>query len=93
MAVFSSLLSNSSVARGLACWDTFATTITDLDFSVAPKVSFIYTFILPEKVAVQRDLTLNQPHQSYIEGSHLLFYSGRLKRVYGWDDSTFTVRK
>ena len=65
--------------------------MTDLGFSVVPKVGSIYTFIPLKDVAVQRDLTLHRPHQSFIEGPRLLVYSRRLKRVYGWDDSTFIM--
>lgn len=90
-SVFSSLLSRSSVARGSVSWDAFAAAMTDLGFSVVPKVGSIYTFVPPETLAVQRDLTLHRPHQSRIEGPRLLVYSRRLKRVYGWDDSTFII--
>ncbi|CAO2652314.1 Nn.00g005970.m01.CDS01 [Neocucurbitaria sp. VM-36] len=90
-AVFSLLLLRSSAARGSISWDAFVAAMTDLSFSVVPKGGSIYTFVPPEKVAVQRELTLHRPHQSRIEGRHLLFYSRRLKQVYGWSDSTFLV--
>ncbi|KAF2786626.1 hypothetical protein K505DRAFT_330229 [Melanomma pulvis-pyrius CBS 109.77] len=92
-AVFSTLLLRSSAPRGSIGWDAFVVAMTDLGFSVIPKVGSIYTFVPPEKMAVRRDLTLHRPHRPCIEGSHLLFYSQRLKRVYGWGDSTFIVRK
>jgi hypothetical protein len=92
-AVFSSLLTTSLAARGSVSWNAFVAAMTDLGFSVVPKVGSIYTFVPSAKVAVQRDLTLHRPHQSCIEGSRLMIYSRRLKRVYGWDDSTFIVRK
>ncbi|KAJ4365871.1 hypothetical protein N0V83_008493 [Neocucurbitaria cava] len=88
-AVFSSLLSRSSAARGSISWDAFVAAMTDLGFSVVPKGGSIYTFVPPEKVPVQRELTLHRPHQSCIEGRHLLIYSRRLKKVYGWNDETF----
>ena len=90
-AVFSKLLSRSSTARGSISWTAFTLAMTDLGFSVIPKVGSIYTFIPPEKMAVQRSITLHRPHQSLIEGRHLLVYSRRLKRVYGWDESMFVV--
>jgi len=90
-AVFSSLLSRSSTARGSISWDAFALAMTDLGFSVNPKVGSIYTFDPPEKMAVQRSLTLHRPHQSHIDGWRLLVYSRRLKRVYGWDELTFVM--
>jgi hypothetical protein len=92
-AVFSSLLSRSSAARGSIGWDGFAAAMTDLGFSIIPKVGSIYTFVPPKGVAVQRDLTLHRPHQSRIEGRRLLVYSRRLARVYGWNDSTFIASK
>ncbi|PSN64315.1 ipa protein [Corynespora cassiicola Philippines] len=90
-AVFSSLLSRSSKSRGSVGWSAFAAAMAELGFSVIPKVGSIYTFVPPESMAVQRDLTLHRPHQACIEGPRLLVYSRRLKRVYGWDDSTFSM--
>lgn len=80
--IFSSLLSRSSVARGSVNWDAFVATITGLGFSVVPKTGSIYTFIPPNKVAIQKNLTLHRPYQSSIEGSRMLFYSRRLNRIY-----------
>jgi hypothetical protein len=65
--------------------------MADLGFSVIPKFGSIYTFSPPENVTVQRDLTLHRPHQSCIEGWRLLVVSRRLKRVYGWDETTFIL--
>jgi hypothetical protein len=92
-AVFSSLLLRSSAARGTVSWDAFAAAMADLGFSIIPKIGSVYTFVPPENMAVQRALTLHRPHQSRIEKLCLLIYSRRLKRVYGWDESTFIVRK
>jgi hypothetical protein len=89
--VFSSLLSRSYTARRLIGWDAFALAMTDLGFTVNPKAGSIYTFVPSERVAVQRSLTLHRPHQSHIEGWRLLLYSRRLKRVYGWDESTLVM--
>jgi hypothetical protein len=89
--VFSLLPSRSSAARGSIGWDAFAAAMTDLGFSMVPKVGSIYTFVPPADVAVQRDLTFHRPHQSRIEGRQLLLYSRRLTRVYGWNNSTFTA--
>lgn len=88
-AVFSTLMSRSSAARGSVSWSTFASAMTELGFSVLPRFGSIYTFIPPSSMAVQRRLTLHRPHQSDIEGSRLLGYSRRLKRMYGWDETTF----
>lgn len=90
-AVFSSLLSRSSAARGSVRWDAFVAAMTELGFSVIPRMGSIVTFVPPEEMQVQRDLTLHRPHQSSIEGPRLLVYSCRLKRAYGWDESTFVV--
>jgi hypothetical protein len=90
-AVFSSLFSRSSVARSPVRWDTFVAAMTDFGFTIDPKVGSIYTFVPPEKTSVRRNITLHRPHQASIEGRTLLIYSRRLKKVYGWDSSTFVV--
>ncbi|KAI8942788.1 hypothetical protein NX059_000831 [Plenodomus lindquistii] len=89
--VLSSLLSRSSTARGSISWDSFVAAMTDVGFSVIPKVGSIYTFVPPEKMTVRRKCTLHRPHKSCIEGVVLLTYSRRLKRVFQWDESTFIV--
>ncbi|KAG9185453.1 hypothetical protein G6011_07997 [Alternaria panax] len=89
--VFSSLFSRSSVARSPVRWEAFVAAMVDLGFTVDPKVGSIYTFVPPEKVSERRDLTLHRPHQASIEGRLLLIYSRRLKKMYGWDSSTFVV--
>jgi hypothetical protein len=88
-AVFSSLFSRSSAARSPVRWDAFVGAMTDVGFSIDPKVGSIYAFVPPEKMTVRRDITLHRPHRSSIEGRLLLIYSRRLKRVYGWESSTF----
>jgi hypothetical protein len=90
-AVFSSLFSRSSAARSPVRWEAFVTAMTDLGFSIDPKVGSIYTFVPPKKMAIRRDITLHRPHQASIEGRLLLIYSRRLKQVYGWDNSTFVA--
>jgi hypothetical protein len=89
--VFSSLFSRSSVARSPVRWDAFMAAMTDFGFTIDPKVGSIYTFVPPEKTSVRRNITLHRPHQASIEGRTLLIYSRRLKKVYGWDSSTFVV--
>ncbi|KAI4645040.1 hypothetical protein J4E93_005839 [Alternaria ventricosa] len=90
-AVFSSLFSRSSAARSPVRWDVFVAAMADFGFTIDPKVGSIYTFVPPEKVSVRRDITLHRPHQASIEGRLLLIYSRRLKKVYGWDSSTFVT--
>jgi len=90
-AVFSSLLSRSAATHGPVNWNAFTAAMADLGFSVIPKFVSIYTFGPPEKVTVQRDLTLHRPHQSITEGWRLLVVSRRLKRVYGWDETAFVL--
>jgi hypothetical protein len=90
-AVFSSLFSRSSAARSPVRWEAFVAAMTDLGFSIDPKVGSIYTFVPPEKMAVHRAVTLHRPHQASIQGRLLLIYSRRLKQVYGWDSSTFAA--
>lgn len=88
-AIFSSLLSRSSAARGSISWDAFSAAMANVGFSIIPKIGSIYTLVPPETLAVQTKLTLHRPHESHIEGPRILIYSRRLKRVYGWDESTF----
>ncbi|OAL51569.1 hypothetical protein IQ07DRAFT_642510 [Pyrenochaeta sp. DS3sAY3a] len=88
-AIFSSLLSRSSEARGSISWDAFSAAMADVGFSIMPKVGSIYTLVPPEHLVVHAKLTLHRPHESHIEGPGILIYSRRLKRVYGWDESTF----
>ena len=90
-AVFSSLFSRSSAARSPVRWEAFVAAMTDLGFSIDPKVGSIYTFVPPDQILVQRDITLHRPHQASIEGRLLLIYSRRLKKTYGWDSSTFVA--
>jgi hypothetical protein len=90
-AVFSSLFSRSSTARSPVRWEAFVAAMIDLGFSIDPKFGSIYTFVPPEKMSVRRDITLHRPHQASIEGRLLLIYSRRLKKVYGWDSSTFVA--
>ncbi|KAL5119639.1 hypothetical protein ACEQ8H_002485 [Pleosporales sp. CAS-2024a] len=88
--VFSTLFSKSSVARGSVRWDHFVAAMVDAGFSMHPKIGSIYTFVPPIKEGqVQRALTLHRPHQSCIQGPRLLIMAHRLKRVYGWDETTF----
>ncbi|KAF2015158.1 hypothetical protein BU24DRAFT_424050 [Aaosphaeria arxii CBS 175.79] len=89
--VFLLLLSRSSAARGSISWDAFVAAMTDVGFSVTPKLGSIYTFVPPENMVTRRNCTLHRPHKSCIEGVVLLIYSRRLKRVYEWDESTFTL--
>ncbi|KAH5300068.1 hypothetical protein HBI24_111710 [Parastagonospora nodorum] len=89
--VFSSLFSRSSTSRGTVRWEAFVAAMVDLGFSVNPKIGSIYTFVPSEKMQTKRDLTIHRPHQSRIEGPRLLVLSRRLRRVYGWDESTFIV--
>jgi hypothetical protein len=90
-AVFATLFSKSSTARGAITWDAFAAAMVDLGFSIVPRMGSIYRFTPPETMAVQRGITLHRPHQAYIEGPRLLFYSRRLTRVYEWSEGTFIM--
>jgi hypothetical protein len=89
--VFSTLLSRSSAARGSITWDAFVAAMADLRFSIIPKFGSVFTFKPSENACEQRDVTIHRPHQSRIEGWKLLQISKRLKRVLGWDETTFTT--
>nr|ABY83629.1 ipa protein [Plenodomus lingam] len=67
--VFCSLLSRSSEARSFVAWDGFVAAMADIGFSIMPKMGSIYAFRPPERMGVQRGLTLHRPHQSNIEGT------------------------
>lgn len=90
-AVFTSMLSRSSAARGPVRWNAFVAAMVDVGFAVAPKVGSIYTFSAPRKMHMKRDLTIHRPHQSSIEGPRLLVISRRLNKVYDWEEATFVV--
>lgn len=90
-SVFSLLFSRSSAARGPIRWDAFVAAMTDVGFSVIPKVGSIYMFVPPESMVSRKICILHKPHKSHAEGVVLLIYSRRLKRAYGWDDSTFVL--
>ncbi|XP_014553642.1 hypothetical protein COCVIDRAFT_107162 [Bipolaris victoriae FI3] len=87
--VFLSLFSRSSTARSPVRWEPFVAAMNDLGFSCEPKLGSIYTFVPSDKTVVRRGITLHRPHQGIIEGRLLLVFSGRLRRVYGWNSSTF----
>ncbi|KAF9695398.1 hypothetical protein EKO04_006313 [Ascochyta lentis] len=86
-----SLFSRSSAARGPIRWNAFVAAMTDVGFSVIPKVGSIYMFVPPESMDVRKICILHKPHKSHIEGVVLLDYSRRLNRAYGWDNSTFVL--
>ncbi|KAF2442392.1 ipa protein [Karstenula rhodostoma CBS 690.94] len=90
-AALSTLLSSSSAARGSITWDAFTAAMADLKFSIIPKFGSVFTFRPSEKDSGQKDVTIHRPHQSRIEGVKLLQISKRLKRVLGWDETTFTT--
>ena len=78
-------------ARGSVSWTAFVSAMTDLGFSVQPKIGSIYTFSPPESMSVSKSLTLHRPHISEIERYHATVYAIRLRRVYGWNAKTFEV--
>lgn len=67
--------------------------MTELGFSIFPKMGSVYAFHPPESMAVKRPLTIHRPHQSRIEGYLTLIFARRLQRVYGWDERTFVARE
>ncbi|RHZ43625.1 uncharacterized protein CDV56_100351 [Aspergillus thermomutatus] len=88
--VFSTLFSRSQ-SRGSISWAAFEAAMTDLKFSVTPKLGSVYTFSPPQDFSVPRPLTLHRPHQSQIEGFRLLYIAKRLKRAFGWGEELFEV--
>ncbi|KAB8207493.1 hypothetical protein BDV34DRAFT_191805 [Aspergillus parasiticus] len=88
LEVFSTLFSNRR-PRSSITWAAFQAAMAHMQFSVVPKTGSIYTFSPPEGFYVQKSITLHRPHQSRIEGWRLLYFAGRLKRKYGWDEKSF----
>ncbi|KAK4185161.1 hypothetical protein QBC35DRAFT_517081 [Podospora australis] len=90
--VFMGLFQRSE-ARGSLDWTSFEAAMTELKFSVIPKFGPVYTFSPPDDPAVKRSVTVHRPHKSELAGYPLLFLANRLKRVYGWGETTFVLEK
>ncbi|KAL2846164.1 hypothetical protein BJY01DRAFT_213521 [Aspergillus pseudoustus] len=88
--VFSTLFSKAE-SQGSVAWTAFQSAMTDLNFSVIPRFGSIYTFVPPKDFLPPRSFTIHRPHQSRIEGYKLLYFANRLRRIYGWDDASFTT--
>ncbi|KAL7786230.1 hypothetical protein V8C37DRAFT_392628 [Trichoderma ceciliae] len=88
--VFSTLFKKSE-ARGSISWGAFEGAMGELGFSVIPKYGSVYTFSPPDSMNVKKSFTVHRPHKSRIEGYLIPIYARRLKRTYGWGESTFTI--
>ncbi|KAM0253063.1 hypothetical protein ACHAQJ_007439 [Trichoderma viride] len=86
--VFSTLF-NKSEARGSISWGAFEGAMAELGFSVLPKYGSVYTFSPPDSMNVKKSFTVHRPHKSRIEGYLIPIFARRLKRMYGWGESTF----
>ncbi|OAA44734.1 ipa protein [Cordyceps fumosorosea ARSEF 2679] len=84
-------LFTKSVSRGSINWSAFEAAMSELGFSVIPKFGSVYTFSPPDTMAVKKSFTAHRPHQSKIEGRVIFIFAQRLRRVYGWGESTFEV--
>lgn len=87
--VFTTLFAKTH--RGLVSWSNFTAAMAELGFSVIPKFGSVYTFLLPNSMAVKKSLTIHRPHGSNIQGYLTLVFASRLKRVYGWSEKTFEI--
>ncbi|THC94933.1 hypothetical protein EYZ11_005572 [Aspergillus tanneri] len=74
-------------------WSAFVAAMSDMKFSILPKFGSVYTFLPPHDCNVQKSFTFHRPHGSRIEGFGLLWLGRRLKRVYGWDERSFSIAK
>lgn len=88
--VFLKLFAKSQ-SRSPVSWAAFAAAMGKLGFTIFPKYGSVYTFHPPSTMPVKRPFTTHRPHQSTIEGYRILHLARRLKRVYGWDEDTFTA--
>ncbi|KAL3442961.1 hypothetical protein BJX65DRAFT_211484 [Aspergillus insuetus] len=88
--VFSTLFSKAE-SQGSVTWAAFKSAMTDLKFSVIPRFGSIFTFEPPKDFSPPRSFTIHRPHHSRIEGYKLLYFANRLKRIYGWDEASFTT--
>jgi hypothetical protein len=88
--VFSTLFSRAE-SQGSVTWAAFRSAMTDLKFSVIPRFGSIFTFEPPKDFSPPRSFTIHRPHHSRIEGYKLLYFANRLRRIYGWDEASFTT--
>ncbi|KGO54812.1 hypothetical protein PEX2_090650 [Penicillium expansum] len=88
--IFSRLFSKSQ-SRGPVAWAAFAEAMAKLGFSISPKYGSVYTFYPPDSMTAKKSFTVHRPHQSKIEGYHILMMARRLRALYGWDEDTFQV--
>ncbi|KAL2856783.1 hypothetical protein BJX68DRAFT_229467 [Aspergillus pseudodeflectus] len=88
--VFSTLFSKTE-SQGSVTWAAFQSAMTDLKFSVIPRFGSIFTFVPPKDFSPPRSFTIHRPHHSRIEGYKLIYFASRLKRIYGWDEVSFTT--
>lgn len=82
-------LFNKSEARGSINWGAFEGAMVELGFSVVPKYGSVYTFSPPDSMNEKKSFTVHRPHKSRIEGYRIPIFARRLKRTYGWSESTF----
>jgi len=88
--VFTTLFAKS-LARGSVNWTAFESAMVNIGFSVVPKFGSVYAFLPPDTLVAKKPLTLHRPHGSRIEGYMIPIVARRLKKVYGWDETTFEV--
>ncbi|KAL2809126.1 hypothetical protein BJX63DRAFT_435437 [Aspergillus granulosus] len=88
--VFTALFSKGE-SQAPVTWAAFQSAMADLKFSVVPRFGSIFTFIPPKDFSPPKSFTIHRPHQSRIEGYKLLYFAKRLKRIYRWDEASFTT--
>ncbi|RFU75578.1 ipa protein [Trichoderma arundinaceum] len=84
-------LFEKSETRGSINWSAFEGAMAELGFSVMPKYGSVYTFLPPDSMNVKKSFTVHRPHKSRIEGYLIPIFARRLKRTYGWSESTFKI--
>ncbi|KAI3575581.1 hypothetical protein IWW34DRAFT_703859 [Fusarium oxysporum f. sp. albedinis] len=86
--VFATLFDKTQ-SRGSVNWSSFEAAMSELGFSVLPRLGSVYTFRPSENMDIKRPVSIHRPHKSQIEGYLILILARRLNRAYGWSDNSF----
>lgn len=88
--VFSTLFSKSK-RQGSITWLAFGAAMTELEFSIVPRLGSVFTFSPPDDWEVQDLFTVHRPHRARIEGCYRLYFASRLRGLFGWSEENFDV--
>ncbi|KAF5694500.1 hypothetical protein FDENT_1112 [Fusarium denticulatum] len=88
--VFATLFDKTQ-SRGSVSWSSFEAAMSELGFSVLPRLGSVYTFRPSEDMEIKKPVSIHRPHQSQIEGYLILILARRLNRAYGWSEDSFVT--